>query len=340
MICPKCGFEQPDSPECIRCGVIISRYKGPFLGAAALRPPVSPRAPSSAAGNEPAGVGSPPPAPPMEPAMAMAADGGTMYGGPPPGAAVPVPTFGVAAGPAFHGTFEVGKILGESFSIYFRNFIPFVLLTAIALSPLFLLQVYATATPDAGAKSLMEALSALVLAAATLVCPYIVTAAITYGVFQQMRGGDTSIGECLARGLTLFLPILFLAIVQGIAIFVGLILCVVPGILMALRWAVSIPAAVEERQGVSGAMSRSTYLTEGFRGEIFGILFVIGILNLGSQLVLALVAAKDLSLFQVLSGVATVFNTGLSATATAVMYYRLRSVKESIDVDQIASVFA
>jgi len=31
---------------------------------------------------------------------------------------------------------------------------------------------------------------------------------------------------------------------------------------------------------------------------------------------------------------------GLSATGSAVMYYRLRSLRESIDVDQIASVFA
>jgi hypothetical protein len=30
---------------------------------------------------------------------------------------------------------------------------------------------------------------------------------------------------------------------------------------------------------------------------------------------------------------------GLSATASAVLYYRLRGIKESIDVDQIASVF-
>jgi hypothetical protein len=35
-----------------------------------------------------------------------------------------------------------------------------------------------------------------------------------------------------------------------------------------------------------------------------------------------------------------VVTVGLTATATAVMYYRLRSIKESIDVDQIASVFA
>ena len=38
MICPKCGFEQPESLECARCGIIVSRYKGPVLGAAPVPP--------------------------------------------------------------------------------------------------------------------------------------------------------------------------------------------------------------------------------------------------------------------------------------------------------------
>ena len=29
MICPKCGFEQPDAVECIRCGIVIEKYRGP-----------------------------------------------------------------------------------------------------------------------------------------------------------------------------------------------------------------------------------------------------------------------------------------------------------------------
>jgi hypothetical protein len=27
MICPKCGFEQEQSPECIKCGIIIEKYQ-------------------------------------------------------------------------------------------------------------------------------------------------------------------------------------------------------------------------------------------------------------------------------------------------------------------------
>src|SRR5215217_431679 len=99
MICPKCGFEQPDGPECVRCGVLVDRYRGPALGAAALRPPVSPPPP-------PAGGQTPFPVP----APALATATGTVYGGPPP---PPPPPAALAPG-AFRGSFGVGEILSET----------------------------------------------------------------------------------------------------------------------------------------------------------------------------------------------------------------------------------
>lgn len=353
MICPKCGFEQPDSPECMRCGIIISRYKRSVLDTAPAAPP--PPGPAAFPAPFPS---APPPPPPMEsmgtvygdPAPALAvAGGGTLYGGPlpaetgggtvyggtvygGPGSAPPVAAVGRVP-----GRFEVGKILSEMFSIYFSNFIAFVLLTAIAQSPVYLLQAYSVASAgDPQKMLLLQGLAGL----ASGLCQQLAAAAITFGVFQQMRGQDTSIGDCLGRGFASIGSVLLLAIVTTIGIWAGLIVCIVPGILLALRWAVSVPAAVEERSGVFGSMQRSTYLTEGYRGDIFGVYFVLGILILGSAFVAALAAGSDQALEAVLTGIVGLLTTGLSATATAVMYYRLRSIKESIDVDQISSVFA
>jgi hypothetical protein len=325
MICPKCGFEQPDSPECMRCGVVVSRYKGPVVDAAASPPPPPAFSPAPAPfpplSMEGAGTvyGSPPPG------------GGTIYGGLPPSPAV-------AVGPAFRGTFEIGKVLSESFSVYFSNFIPFVLLTALALSPLYLVQAYMTTAKLEPSSE--TAVSFLFFFVSAILCPYIATSAITFGVFQQMRGRDTSIGECLSRGLSCLLPVLGLAIVQGLGILLGYALCIIPGIIFALQWSVSVPAAVEEQPGIRGAMARSKFLTEGYRGDIFGVLFVLGILSGGAALIVNLAVSKNQALQLVLSGVSDLLFVGLSATATAVMYYRLRSIKESIDVDQISSVFA
>jgi hypothetical protein len=324
MICPKCGFEQPESPECARCGVIVNRYKG--LGA----PPPPP----------------PPPSPLLagpvfeSPALAgagtvyggpAAVGGGTVYQGPPPGSPAPA----LAPG-AFRGTFGVGEILGETFSIYFSNFLPFVLLTAIALAPTYLLLFYIQAVPA----SPLAIFSAVLIVLLALLAPNIATGAITYGVFQQLRGKDASIGECLGRGLSLLLPVVGLAFVKSLGIALGAIVCLVPGILLAVRWAVSIPAAVTEGTGVSASMERSTFLTDGLGWDVFGVLFVLGFIQIGSGLLVKLVAVKNPALALALSGLKDLLAVGLSATGSAVMYYRLRSIKESVDVDQIASVFA
>jgi len=38
MICPKCGFEQQDAPDCLQCGIVIEKYQHP---AYAARPPAT-----------------------------------------------------------------------------------------------------------------------------------------------------------------------------------------------------------------------------------------------------------------------------------------------------------
>src|SRR5438270_454478 len=128
-----------------------------------------------------------------------AAGGGTIYGGPP----MSPPAGSVSAAPAFgvsRSTFGVGEVLSQTFSIYFANFLPFVVLTAIALAPLFVVEGYGVAAKaiPGSAASLIPLLLVLVAAA---VCPYLATGALTYGVFQQLRGQDTSIRHCLSLGL-------------------------------------------------------------------------------------------------------------------------------------------
>jgi hypothetical protein len=322
MICPKCGFEQPESPECARCGVIISRYKG--LGA----PPPPPPSPllASPVFESPvlAGAGTVYDGP-------AAVGGGTVYQGPPPGSPAPAPALGT-----FRGSFSVGEILGETFSIYFSNFLPFVLLTAFALAPAYALGFLVGRAPQA---STLVILSGLLLGLVSILASNIATGAITFGVFQQLRGQDASVAECLSRGLSLLLPVVGLAIVQSLLVGLGLIACLVPGILLAVRWAVSVPAAVTEGTGVSASMERSTFLTDGLRWDVFSVLFVLGVIQIGSVALLRLVAGNP-TLFLLLTGVKDLMLVGLSATGSAVMYYRLRGLKESIDVDQISSVFA
>ena len=104
-------------------------------------------------------------------------------------------------------------------------------------------------------------------------------------------------------------------------------------------YSLAVPVAVEERPGASQAMSRSSDLTDGHRWEIFfvwlALIVVVFALAFAAGIVGALNKAVEIVLTLTVQAVAA----GLQATSYTVMYYRLRSVKESLDVDQIASVF-
>jgi hypothetical protein len=354
MICPKCGFEQPDSVECMRCGIIVSRYKGPVSGAGPRNtpPPFAPGAsPSPPAFIPPppviagGAVQAPiPPPPTISPSGTVLGAGGTVYGGPPPPAARSGSVYGgqgstapaFSSFPAFHGTFEVGKILSEAFSIYFANFIPFVLLSAMVSLPVFAMAAYVSTIRNNPATALTFYFLTLLL---ILIFSQVAAAGVTYGVYQQVRGKDVSLVDCLRVGTSLFFPVLGVAIVTGLAEAVGFMLCIAPGILIALRLPVVVPVTVEERPGVFEAMRRSAYLTEGYRGQVFGVLFVLGIIT---QIIVrvALIPFHDLSSLLMVTSFVNILTTGLLSTAVALMYYRLRSLKESIDVAQISSVFA
>ncbi len=346
MICPKCGFEQPDGGECIRCGLIISRYKGPVFGeAGAAGPPGTPPAFEPVAASPPPSFIPPPPV--IAGGMVLApagggfgdpppvAAGGTVYGG--PGAIAPVFS---SFGAGFQGTFEVGKVLGESFSTYFSNFIPFLLLTAVVFLPVMALALYISSIKNNPGLVAFMFLGTLLL---QMFLTPVATGGITYGVYQQMRGRSPSVVDCLRVGLSRLFPVLGVAIVAGFASGLAFLACLIPGLIVYTMFSVAVPVTIEERPGIVEALRRSSYLTETFRWQIFCVLFVLWIIQWILQQVVIQVLARilrdpgSLLMLLVLLGVAT---TGLSATASAVMYYRLRSVKESVDVDQISSVFA
>lgn len=49
MTCPKCGFEQPENPDCVKCGIVIARYKPSQTAAPAYTPPPPPMSKEQAA---------------------------------------------------------------------------------------------------------------------------------------------------------------------------------------------------------------------------------------------------------------------------------------------------
>jgi uncharacterized membrane protein len=86
-----------------------------------------------------------------------------------------------------------------------------------------------------------------------------------------------SIAESFAgiKGRILHLALIMIGYGTGVA--VGFFLLIVPGIILALMWALTIPVAVLEHKGLRDSVSRSAVLTKGHRGRVFllGLLFAV-----------------------------------------------------------------
>lgn len=223
-------------------------------------------------------------------------------------------------------------------SVFGANLVPFCVLALILMIPSLIYTLAVVANLDPTAAYSPSALLAIVI---QMVLSQLIAAAITYGSFQYLRGQPVGIGEALSRGLSLILPMIGVAILAGLAIGLGFILLIVPGIIIAVMLWVAIPAAVVERPGVVASLSRSAELTKGYRWPVFGILVIIVVLAMVVgfviQFVLAMIGGP--TLYALGNWVVNAVFGAFSATVAAVGYYFLRVAKEGVDINEIAKVF-
>jgi hypothetical protein len=239
---------------------------------------------------------------------------------------------------AMAGTFRLADVFGKAVAIYGRRFVPFIILTVIASIPDYI-ALWAigipSGRPDASFIPGRIAVNLVEFATRSLA-----SGAVIYGVVQDLRGRTFSVADSIQIALGRFLPMLGVAICTTLAIAVGSALLVVPGIILACMYYVAMPVCVAERVGVFASMSRSSFLTKGYRWQVFGtfVLILVGGIVLGAILGMVFVLTGRVGLListQALGAIISSFNGVL----VSVFYYELRVDREGIDIDKIASVF-
>ncbi|HPA18889.1 MAG TPA: GYF domain-containing protein [Verrucomicrobiae bacterium] len=93
-------------------------------------------------------------------------------------------------------------------------------------------------------------------------------------LIRVVRGGQPDLADLFAGFREKPVPLGVLGIVQGIAITIGVLLCVAPGIYLAVAYAFSIPLVMEKNQGFWDAMetSRKTVTPHWF--PMFGLCLI------------------------------------------------------------------
>jgi hypothetical protein len=162
----------------------------------------------------------------------------------------------------------IGELLDRTFSFYRAHFLMFVGIAAIPNAIMLLVQLVFTLGAPIGA----SVWGALVMFLAMVVV-YVLTTMLSQGatvvaVSQIQLGQETSVAEAFDRIRGRLGELLIIGLHVGVRIMAGLILLIVPGIIIGLRYALVMPVAVLEETGASESLERSRELTRGHLGRI------------------------------------------------------------------------
>ncbi len=234
---------------------------------------------------------------------------------------------------------SVGEILDRTFSLYRRNFLLFVGISALPqllVLALQLVQVILTPTKVGVARPATVYFIAYLFA----------QGATVYAVSELYLGRPTTIGQSLSRVRGELGSLFGVIVLNGLVTGLCFLLLIIPGIYMACRLCVCIPAALLEDLGPRDSLERSFGLTKDNAGRAFLILLLyivilyaaLFLFNIPFGIGMAS-AAHDpamlrvwTALMQVGNFVATVLVTPVFTIAASIFYFDLRVRKEAFDL--------
>ena len=255
--------------------------------------------------------------------------------------------------------FGIGRVMGTSFTVLGRNFVPFIVLSIICAVPNILFSLLnpdfqrlmrgdfhpAPAERFSGGHLAITLLGWLI----SILCYSLNQSALVYGTVQDLQGRRADFAAIVSRGFAALLPVIGAAILTTLGLTVGFVLLIVPGVILLVMWWVTIPVIVVERADIAAAFGRSRLLTAGHRWGIFGLLILVGIIwqvivGIAGGAVGGFVGINGNLAGAFASGIITALILGIVVSAylavlSAVGYYFLRAEKEGIVIDDIARVF-
>lgn len=239
---------------------------------------------------------------------------------------------------------SLARVVSASVEAFRRGWQPLAIMALCLSGPAALLMKYATMGLQPGA--ILPPNWALFFAAWSIstVVGAFVHAAMLHIVLSDRQGAQFTLGDALATGARLMLPMIGVAFLLFLGATAGAILLVVPGIIIFLMWSVAFPALVAQGGGVFDALRASRRLTKGSRWK----LLALWVIMIGPMLVVQMGITSAIgSDSEIARWSAVAVETALSlpfgmvyVCVTASAYLELCRLKDGVNVDQLAEVFA
>lgn len=216
-------------------------------------------------------------------------------------------------------------VLGEAWQLYKRHWKHLFSIAFIVYAITSLLGLILVAT--------LTWFGAILAAIISLVAYFWVEGALITAV-DDIRDGraDLSIGETFQKVRPRLGAIIVGGILLGLAIGIGILLLVIPGLLALTWWSMVIPVIVLEGRSAGESFGRSRDLVRGYAWNVFGIIILTLLILIGFEIVLSIVLSPVADWLQ--SFISDVITGTVAApyavAAWAILYFRLRDAKAEV----------
>jgi hypothetical protein len=236
----------------------------------------------------------------------------------------------------------IGDLLGDSLGVYFRNF-PTIF--AIALAVVVPVQLIVSGIgleeltsgyreTDSTAELLIPTVVSYLVVAPLMV-------AATIYVLQRLAEGERPhAGRSIQAALDVFAPVFLAVLLAGAGIALGLVLLILPGIYVAVRWYFVAQAVVIDNARSTEALRASWRLTNGFWLRTFGVILLANIAAFlpASLVVLPLQALAESADRQAISLAGMILTEALTAPFVALvstlLFFDIRARRTASDANQ------
>jgi hypothetical protein len=224
--------------------------------------------------------------------------------------------------------------IGLSYRVFWHALGRFVLLLLLMFLTSFVLAIPIIAAKLGGAsKGTVAGIQGIATLAQFLI-QVIVQMAAYFISFRILEGRDCTIREAIYQSASRFWAMVGVSLLTTLMVFLGMVLLIVPGLIVALMLAVAVQACLFEGIGIMDSLHRSRELTYGQKWRIFGIGAVLLLTFLLTLIVLGAAGGALLpkTIGPIVTGILTILVMlaliPLGVTLPPVLYAQLRSIYE------------
>jgi hypothetical protein len=176
--------------------------------------------------------------------------------------------------------------------------------------------------------------------------------ALTKSVSEFYLGNEITVGQAYKFVLPKLLTLIGAGFLVSLIVFLGFIMCIVPGVIFSLWFALTTPSIIVENLRATKGMSRSKALASGNLGKVFCIGLLVMLITWAISIpfgMAGMIVGRILFSWNVLlvdfinqffNLIGQILAIPIGAAAFILLYYDLRIRKEGFDLQMLAQAMS